>query len=502
MIFLAVSSAGMTNSDPGHMYSSGNWKSLDAKPGPIRSASMAYSPDDKKIVLYGGRDPQGLFVNELWVFDVISGKWIEKTGWTCMPKCPAGRAVHSMVYDDFHNKFVVFGGYLISGHSFETNETWTYDLSSNKWLKLDFHDQQIPEPRHWGSLEYDPETHLVYLFGGHFNNGKCPGDIMYNDVWRLNLSGSIPTWKNMKPEADPKNGKPEPRQSDWIYNRFDNAFYVFGGKQELGPKPGSQCNASAESIQKFFNDIWRYDPVKNQWTLIQSGQSDYTHYPKERRTQMVFDEQNNRMLMFSGLLSTDFEYGEDTWIYDFDDRRWSTMQDSDSVLPPTRTTFAATWDSNQNVMYIYGIGQKDSSANFWKLTFISNNISVNCFDKQPVIFGTERNDDINGNKGRNVIYSLPGDDTIRGGRGSDFLCGGVGNDKIYGEDGDDKIFGFSGNDELYGSAGNDRLVGGAANDILSGGPGADIFDCGSGIDTILDFNRLESDTKTSDCEKF
>ncbi|MGI0025974.1 MAG: kelch repeat-containing protein, partial [Nitrososphaera sp.] len=119
---------------------------------------MAYSPDDNRILLYGGRDQNGLLVNELWVYNPDANTWTEKekSGWECVPVCPAARAVHSMVYDEFNEKFVVFGGYLVSGHKFETNETWTYDLATNTWTRLSFGSQDVPEPRHWGSLEYNP----------------------------------------------------------------------------------------------------------------------------------------------------------------------------------------------------------------------------------------------------------------------------------------------------------------------------------------------------------
>jgi hypothetical protein len=35
-----------------------------------------------------------------------------------------------------------------------------------------------------------------------------------------------------------------------------------------------------------------------------------------------------------------------------------------------------------------------------------------------------------------------------------------------------------------------------------GGPGADSFDCGAGVDTILDCNPAEGDTKSMDYENF
>ncbi len=501
LLLFTVGAAKLTESNPGHVYHKGDWQSLAATPGPIKSTAMAYSLDDDIILLYGGRDSAELLLNDLWVYDVKTGNWTEKTGGTCTPSCPSPRAVHSMVYDDYNNKFVVFGGYLVSGHSFETNETWTYDLATNTWTKLSFGSQPIPGARHWGSLEYNPDDHATYLFGGHFNNSLCPGDIMYNDVWKLNITDT-PTWNEMNPQGDPAYGKPEPRQSDWIYNTLENKFYVFGGKQDLGLPPGTECNSNVKDVEAFYNDIWRYDSTSNSWSRIQASQTDYTHFPKERRTDMVYDDLNNRIIIFGGLPITSVQYDKDTWFYDFDDKKWSTLQDVDGSLPPIKLKFAAVWDDTRNVMYTYGIDDAKKEGSFWQLTGLSNGISVNCFNKQPVIFGTDNSDQFSGNNTQDVMFGLNGDDTIRGGKGYDFICGHGGNDILYGDVGNDKLYGFDGNDQIHGGAGNDRLLGGSGADTLYGDDGTDFFDCGTGIDTIVDFNSAEGDTKTSACENF
>lgn len=406
-----------------------------------------------------------------------------------------------MVYDDNKNLFVVFGGYLLSGHTFETNETWTYNLATNTWTKLDFGSQKLPAPRHWGSLEYHPVQKVSYMFGGHYNNGGCPTDKMYNDVWKLDITGSNPRWTNMNPASDPNYGKPAPRQSDWFYNKSDRNLYVFGGKQELGPAPGTECGS--DDRETFYNDIWKYDPTSNQWTRIQSGKTDYTHYPKERRTDIVYDDSTNGMLFFSGLRDSNTLYGPDTWMYDFDNSKWSTVQDTDGNLPPIRQNMAAVWDDLNNAMYVYGVDEKTMSASFWKLKIAQLNISISCFSKQPVIFGTDGSDaSLAGNDAVNVIAGLKGDDVIAGDAGMDFLCGGSGNDKIFGDDGNDRIYGFDGNDEIHGGTGDDTIRGGNGSDKLYGESGKDLFECGAGTDTIVDFKTAEGDTKTSDCENF
>jgi Ca2+-binding RTX toxin-like protein len=99
----------------------------------------------------------------------------------------------------------------------------------------------------------------------------------------------------------------------------------------------------------------------------------------------------------------------------------------------------------------------------------------------------------------------------RGGSGNDFIqfadCGGI----AFGDSGNDELRGGEQPVELHGGSGNDKLVGGFDNgddelfgdkgdDTLTGRDGADSFDCGPGTDIITDFNEVEGDTKTENCE--
>lgn len=109
------------------------------------------------------------------------------------------------------------------------------------------------------------------------------------------------------------------------------------------------------------------------------------------------------------------------------------------------------------------------------------------------IGGTERNDRINGDNGRDLIIGFDGndrldgkngDDDLFGGDGNDRLIGGNGNDGLNGGDGNDRLDGGNGKDELSGGDGNDKLVGGNGNDDLSGGNDNDRLVGGNGYDNL------------------
>jgi Ca2+-binding RTX toxin-like protein len=101
-----------------------------------------------------------------------------------------------------------------------------------------------------------------------------------------------------------------------------------------------------------------------------------------------------------------------------------------------------------------------------------------------LLYGTSKDDTIDGYGGNDEIHGGAGDDLIRGGDGVDKLFGDGGDDRIWGGNGNDELHGGTGNDLLRGDAGADTLFGDDGNDDISGGDGNDVINGGSGADTI------------------
>ena len=80
--------------------------------------------------------------------------------------------------------------------------------------------------------------------------------------------------------------------------------------------------------------------------------------------------------------------------------------------------------------------------------------------------GNNLDNQITGNKGKNLLKGLSGDDILIGG---------------------------SGKDNLQGGAGDDIIDGGIGKDKLKGGPGADTYMASNGTDTIIGFNIEQGD---------
>ena len=118
------------------------------------------------------------------------------------------------------------------------------------------------------------------------------------------------------------------------------------------------------------------------------------------------------------------------------------------------------------------------------------------FDDQTIIYkdilkhftinqsGDEKDNEISGWDGKDLINGGAGNDVLGGGYGDDILNGDEDNDTLWGGAGDDVLNGDEGNDNLNGGTENDILNGGAGDDILNGDKGDDILNGGVGDDIL------------------
>ena len=100
------------------------------------------------------------------------------------------------------------------------------------------------------------------------------------------------------------------------------------------------------------------------------------------------------------------------------------------------------------------------------------------------IIGSDDAEELYGNRGEDIIQGLGGDDFIAGGHDDDYLYGGRGDDRVEGGFGDDTLKGNLGDDLLKGGNGTDRLFGGGNDDTLDGGWGQDYLYGEGGSDRI------------------
>jgi Ca2+-binding RTX toxin-like protein len=126
----------------------------------------------------------------------------------------------------------------------------------------------------------------------------------------------------------------------------------------------------------------------------------------------------------------------------------------------------------------------------WSLNIRSNPNPGRCSNTFTLTDGNDQftggsgGDRILGRRGNDILRGVGGGDCLSGSLGGDRLSGGSGRDRITGNSGRDRISGGSGNDRISGGSSNDRSSGGSSNDRISGGSGRDRISGNSGRDRI------------------
>ena len=190
-------------------------------------------------------------------------------------------------------------------------------------------------------------------------------------------------------------------------------------------------------------------------------------------------------------------HGQDT-VVDWSEtaRLWQYVQPELKTLRFEGAVIAdAVFDRSGNDLIIRAYGGKDQvtlpnyfkpwlrgSAKISHFQFIFDDRTLSPEDMHGLTIageGTDRDEDLHGFGGNDILY------------------GGAGNDYLMGYKGDDVLSGGTGDDELSGGDGSDILNGGSGNDMLIGGEGSDTyrFTAGHGQDTVGDY--AESDDESN-----
>lgn len=121
----------------------------------------------------------------------------------------------------------------------------------------------------------------------------------------------------------------------------------------------------------------------------------------------------------------------------------------------------------------------------WTDTVFDGNDEISGNKYRDIIRADTGDDKVIGKGGNDRLFGQAGNDNIIGGSGKDKAKAGSGDDRVVGNGGNDKLAGNSGDDILKGGAGNDKLNGGGGNDTLNGGSGDDVLSGGPGDDVII-----------------
>jgi hypothetical protein len=286
-----------------------------AGPQPARvNAAMAYDPDTKQVVLFGGMAPgtSGSALDDTWVWD--GAAWSQRV----MSVHPDVREQAAMAYDAAHHRLVLFGGVDTDGTPY--NDTWTWDGTA--WRQE--HPATVPPARFLPAVAYDDALGKVVMFGGWNPVVGMPAKL--HDTWSWDGSDWTQVFTATVPS---KRGS-----SVMDYDASTRKLVMFGGDT------GNSTN-----------ETWTFDGTD--WAMQHPSR-----VPVAREaTEMARDDASGTLVLFGGeeLEGNNFAGpGADTWTWN--GTTWTERHPAHS--PPARgvETLAGnmTYDAALGQVVLYG----------------------------------------------------------------------------------------------------------------------------------------------------
>ncbi len=183
-----------------------SWSQLSpsASPPARANTSLAFDASTSQLVLFGGTKSGGAEVDDTWTWSGASWSQADDSGDPgCLVTCtqsPPARTQGTMAYDPATGQLVVFGGLTNGSSSNVLDDTWTW--SGTTWGQVDDTSDagcttsctQSPPARYGATMDFDPQTGQLLLFGG---TSSSSGTL--NDTWAWNGT----SWSQVDDSGDP-----------------------------------------------------------------------------------------------------------------------------------------------------------------------------------------------------------------------------------------------------------------------------------------------------------
>ncbi|OMJ78650.1 hypothetical protein SteCoe_21492 [Stentor coeruleus] len=190
------------------------------------------------LVLFGGKDNLGNFLNDVWVFDT------ELMSWTLIPiqgNKPGKRSGHCA--EVIENLMIVYGG---SGPSIYYSDMWIYNIAKCHWILMCFNKKLnngylLYGRQNAASASFESK---MFIFGGISENSKLNNELIKFEIKSFcDVNCSVVGQKSLKPLE---------RQCSTLTFTSNTKLFLIGGESTTG----------------ILNDIWLYDLVKDVWEEV------------------------------------------------------------------------------------------------------------------------------------------------------------------------------------------------------------------------------------------
>ena len=348
--------------------------------------------------LFGGLSSSYQDYGDLWKYDPTINEWTWMRGTSSVntppnfgtqgvpspTNDPGARAWGIASWVDNQGNFWIFGGSLPGGVG---ADLWRYEPTSNNWTWMKgpqttgsqgvYGTQGIPDPANFPACRYECAATWtdgagdLWLFGGY------EGGATRNDLWRYNIALNEWTW--MK-------GSQFPGAADWYGNMGVEApANTPGGRAIYSHWKDSNGNFWIFGGTSFtfndYNDLWRYNPVTNNWAWFKGGSTngvygtkcvaDSANTPGMRfENRATVTDANGDFWLFGGGIGNIFQEAyNDLWKYCVSTNQWTwvsgdnfsnppgnwgTLGVSSPLNVPNARGGAVMWADQNGHLYLYG----------------------------------------------------------------------------------------------------------------------------------------------------
>ena len=376
-------------------------------------------------------------LNDLWKYNIASKQWTWEKGDSSFflrgyygskgiisSKNKPGQRSNGLSWTDKTGNLWIFGGVGIGNNvSGNMNDLWKFNKTINEWtwVKGDSstkssgiygtqgvaNNTNTPSGRSY-SVGWTDQFNNFWLFGGNSSISN-----LENDLWKFNTVANQWTWI----KGDSIKGKPsvygikgissttnDPGARKFSTSWIDTSgnLWLFGG---IKNKPGS-------SADFYLNDLWKYNPITNEWVWISGdsasnvkgfygskGFASNSNIPGSRSESMAWSDTLGNFWLFGGVYfdinkTNTFLYFNDLWKYNISTNQWTWISgdsttnklgnygikniSSVSNIPGARKGSVAYTDISGNLCLLGGLGYSSIQNNTFRLNDLwSYNTSTN-----------------------------------------------------------------------------------------------------------------------------
>ena len=354
------------------------WLHFTLDPGgpPLDQSSIIYDSASNSLIVFGGNGSQCCTSsNDTWLLTNANATVEPPAQWRQLSPAgtlPSPRSGQSAVYDQAHDRMIVFGGGQFNGYDYGVlfNDVWVLTHASGNggtptWVPIT-PPGGAPAPREGHQAVYNPGSNTMTIFGGG-NNGIMD---VPNDVWVLSYANGLdgqPQWTQLSPSGN----LPAARQNlVATYSTANNAMTVFGG-----------CCPS-------FNDLWALSNASGggpvAWEQLSASPGPA---PRANNGAFGYDQSTDLLIVFGGFgYNPGFTLYNDTWMLTYaNDAKgtpaWiNTIPNGAPQSPPSSSSFLGAYDSvSQRLM---ALPDETNPVDLWVMTS-RNGIDVSCSSVPP-----------------------------------------------------------------------------------------------------------------------